>query len=78
MLTQLFLAARAEGIAPFPYVRFLIRLGLEDAAARLNTVDPQLAVTIQDSSSPAAAMPTLTIKPLRTAEGSEESPREET
>jgi type IV secretion system protein VirD4 len=48
MLTQLFLAARAEGIAPFPYVRFLIRLGLEDAASRLNLVDPDLATQFLD------------------------------
>lgn len=43
MLTQLFLAARRENIAPFAYARFLIRLGLEDSAARLHTVDPSLA-----------------------------------
>ena len=43
MLTQLFLAARAEGVAPFPYARFLIRLGLSDTAARLNHIDPSLA-----------------------------------
>jgi type IV secretion system protein VirD4 len=49
MLTQLFLAARAERIAPFPYVRFLIRLGLADSAARLNTVDPQLATQFLDT-----------------------------
>jgi type IV secretion system protein VirD4 len=49
MLTQLFLAARAERIAAFPYVRFLIRLGLEDAAARLNTVDSQLATQFLDT-----------------------------
>jgi type IV secretion system protein VirD4 len=48
MLTQLFLAARIEGIAPFPYIRFLIRLGLEDAAARLYTVDPELATQFLD------------------------------
>ena len=49
MLTQLFLAARAENIAPFPYVRFLIRLGLEDSAARLYNVDPQLATQFLDT-----------------------------
>ena len=48
MLTQLFLAARLEHIAPFPYARFLIRLGLADSAARLNTVDPQLATQFLD------------------------------
>lgn len=49
MLTQLFLAARAEHIAPFPYVRFLIRLGLEDSASRLYNVDPQLATQFLDT-----------------------------
>src|SRR5205807_2552554 len=43
MLTQLFLASRAEGISPFLYVRFLIRSGLTYAAARLDQVDPRLA-----------------------------------
>jgi type IV secretory pathway TraG/TraD family ATPase VirD4 len=33
MLTQLFLAARAEGYSPLPYVRALIRHGLAAAAA---------------------------------------------
>src|SRR5438067_7511427 len=36
MLTQMLLASRIEGIAPFSYIRFLIRLGLADTAARLN------------------------------------------
>jgi type IV secretion system protein VirD4 len=49
MLTQLFLAARAEHIASFPYVRFLIRLGLEDTVSRLNLVDPQLATQFLDT-----------------------------
>src|SRR5712692_5635047 len=49
MLTQLFLAARCENVAPFPYVRFLIRLGLEDAAARLHTIDPSLATQFLDT-----------------------------
>ena len=49
MLTQMFLASRAEAIAPFPYVRFLIRLGLADTAARLYTVDPQLATQFLDT-----------------------------
>jgi len=48
MLTQLFLASRREGIAPFPYTRFLIRLGLESAASRLNLVDPDLATQFLD------------------------------
>src|SRR5437016_4233815 len=49
MLTQLFLASRAEGISPFPYLRFLIRLGLADTAARLYTVDPDLATQFLDT-----------------------------
>jgi type IV secretory pathway TraG/TraD family ATPase VirD4 len=43
MLTQLFLAARAEGHAPLPYVRYMIRSPLPDAAARLHAIDPDLA-----------------------------------
>ena len=48
MLTQLFLAAQGEGIAPLPYARFLIRLGLAGTAARLNRVDPSLATQFLD------------------------------
>jgi len=43
MLARLFAAARIEAVAPFPYVRFLIRSGLRTTAARLNRVDPSLA-----------------------------------
>jgi type IV secretory pathway TraG/TraD family ATPase VirD4 len=43
MLTQLFLAARAEGYAPLPYVRHMIRSPLPDVATRLNTIRPDLA-----------------------------------
>jgi type IV secretion system protein VirD4 len=43
MLTQMFLAARIDGIAPLPYARLLIRLGLEGTAARLNNLKPELA-----------------------------------
>lgn len=50
MLTQMFLAARKEGRPPFPYVRFLIRNGLADAAARLNAVEPSLATQFLDTS----------------------------
>src|SRR5438270_7126509 len=50
MLTQLFLAARREGIAPLPYTRSLIRSGLADAAARLHHVDPQFATQFLDVS----------------------------
>ncbi len=49
MLTQLFLAARYEGISPLVYVRFLIRLGLSDAATRLNQIDPSLATQFLDT-----------------------------
>ena len=49
MLTQLFLASRKEAISPFPYVRFLIRLGLADTASRLYTIDPQLATQFLDT-----------------------------
>jgi type IV secretion system protein VirD4 len=50
MLTQLFLAARAEGAAPFPYVRHMIRSGLPAAAARLNAINPGLATELLDVS----------------------------
>jgi type IV secretion system protein VirD4 len=43
MLTQLLLAARAEGHAPLPYVRYMIRSPLPDVAARLNAIAPDLA-----------------------------------
>jgi type IV secretion system protein VirD4 len=43
MLTQLFLAARVEGYPPLPYVRYLIRSPLPDVAARLHTLNPDLA-----------------------------------
>src|SRR6266487_211535 len=48
MLTQLFLAARLEGIAPFPYARLLIRNGLTDAVARLQDIDPLLSTQFLD------------------------------
>lgn len=50
MLTQVLSAARQEGIAPLPYARHIIRSGLADAAARLNHVDPQLAIQFLDVS----------------------------
>jgi type IV secretion system protein VirD4 len=43
MLTQLFLAARAEDYPPLPYVRYMIRSPLPDVAARLNAINPDLA-----------------------------------
>ena len=48
MLTQMFLASRIEGIAPFLYTRFLIREGLSAAAGRLNQIDPSLATQFLD------------------------------
>jgi type IV secretory pathway TraG/TraD family ATPase VirD4 len=48
MLTQLFLAARAEGMPPLPYVRAVIREGLPETAARLNTINPALATQLLD------------------------------
>jgi type IV secretion system protein VirD4 len=48
MLTQLFLAAREEGMPPFLYVRELIQLGLPDVAARLDTINPKLAANLLD------------------------------
>jgi type IV secretion system protein VirD4 len=48
MLTQLFLAARAEGVSPLPYVRHMIRTGLPDVAARLNAINPDLATQLLD------------------------------
>ncbi len=48
MLTQMFLAARAEGMAPLPYTRYLVRLGLAGTAARLNSVSPELATQFLD------------------------------
>jgi len=43
MLTCMWLAARMEGIAPFPYTRFLIRFGPKGTAARLHRLSPELA-----------------------------------
>jgi type IV secretion system protein VirD4 len=48
MLTQVFLAARAEGLPPLPYVRHMIRAGLQDAAERLNAINPDLATQFLD------------------------------
>jgi type IV secretion system protein VirD4 len=48
MLTQLFLAARAEGLLPLPYVRYMIRSGLQDTADRLNAINPDLATQFLD------------------------------
>jgi type IV secretion system protein VirD4 len=48
MLTQLFLAARKEKAAPLPYVRRIIRQGLNSAAKRLNSLSPELATQFLD------------------------------
>lgn len=50
MLTQLFLAARAENAPPLPYTRSLIRSGLAAVAERLNQVDSSLATQFLDVS----------------------------
>lgn len=56
MLTQLFLAAKLEGITLLPYTRFLIRSGLASAASRLNQVDPALATQFLDVGFPDASL----------------------
>lgn len=48
MLTQLFLAARRENIPPLPYVRLIIRVGLQAAAKRLHELSPELATQFLD------------------------------
>jgi hypothetical protein len=49
MLTQMLLAARQEGIFPFPYVRHLIRSGLLATSAKLDTLSPELATQFLDT-----------------------------
>jgi len=48
MLSQLFAAAKLEGIPPLPYVRSLMRSGLSACARRLNAVSPELATQFLD------------------------------
>ena len=48
MLAQLFAAAKLEGVAPIPYVRQCIRLGLSGCAKRLHAVSPELATRFLD------------------------------
>ena len=48
MLSQIFAAAKLEGVAPLPYVRSLVRLGLSACAGRLNAVSPELATRFLD------------------------------
>ncbi len=50
MLTQVFAAAKLEGIAPIPYARYMIRLGLSGCAKRLQAVSPSLATQFLDVS----------------------------
>ena len=50
MLTQMFLAARREGIAPLPHVRRIIRAGLQEAAHRLHEVSAELTTQFLDVS----------------------------
>jgi type IV secretion system protein VirD4 len=54
MLQAMFLAARIEGMAPFPYIRFLIQLGLADTVNRLYGVDPKLATRFLETAPQAA------------------------
>jgi type IV secretion system protein VirD4 len=49
MMLFLFQAARREGIAPLPYLRHMIRLGLQNTARRLNSIDPALATAFLDA-----------------------------
>jgi hypothetical protein len=46
MLTQLFLAARLEDQVPLPYIRKIVRSGLQPAAARLQAVNPEFATQL--------------------------------
>jgi type IV secretion system protein VirD4 len=48
MLTQLFLAARAEAVPPLLYVRHMIRSGLKQTAERLNIINPELTTQFLD------------------------------
>jgi type IV secretion system protein VirD4 len=48
MLTQLFLAARIEGLPPLPYVRKLVRMGFNACASHLVSVSPDLATQFLD------------------------------
>lgn len=50
MLTQVFLAARHERIAPLPYARSIIRAGLQEAAHRVHEVSSELATQFLDVS----------------------------
>lgn len=45
MIMQLFKAARIENVPPLIYVRHMIDLGLPAVAARLNSIDPNIATS---------------------------------
>jgi hypothetical protein len=49
MLLIIFIAAGRQGIAPFPYLRFLIHSGLADTAAHLYNLDSTLATRFLDT-----------------------------
>jgi type IV secretion system protein VirD4 len=48
MLTQLFLAARAEAVPPLLYVRHMIRSGLKQTAERVHLINPELTTQFLD------------------------------
>jgi type IV secretory pathway TraG/TraD family ATPase VirD4 len=50
MLSFMWLASRKEGIAPFPYLRFLLSIGPDGTAARLHSVSPELATQFLQTS----------------------------
>jgi type IV secretion system protein VirD4 len=49
MLTQLLLAAREENTAPLPFVRQMVRAGLQGAARHLFRISPDLATQFLDA-----------------------------
>jgi type IV secretion system protein VirD4 len=48
MLTQLFLAARAEAVSPLLYIRHMIRSGLKQTVERLHVINSELATQFLD------------------------------
>jgi type IV secretion system protein VirD4 len=49
MLTQLFLAAKTEGLPPFPYIRSLLHTGLVNTVERLHALSPTFATRFLDT-----------------------------
>ena len=49
MLTQIFLAARKAGHAPFPFTLHLISVGLPEAARIINTISPELCTAFLET-----------------------------